>query len=159
LRWQEPKDLDGGTSYPIDKEEFPLEAGSIQDYEHMLAGSRLGVFATGFHYGWRNIVTLAMMLGLPIYCDPFLIEHSADHKAYTFFFNQSGDWSGLGDLLRRFRDDSRLAETKRQNQLYFDTNLAPERVARAMLDEALATRTSASSASRNTGRPLAPAEP
>jgi hypothetical protein len=137
LRWEEPMELDGGTSHPINKDEFPLEAGSVQAYEHMLAASRLGVFATGFHYGWRNIVTFAMMQGLPIYCDPFLIEHRQKHEGYTFFFNNSGDWRDLEELILKFNDPALLAETKRRNQRYFDTTLAPEIVARTMLDDAL----------------------
>lgn len=38
----------------------PIEA----NYEQLLASSRLGVFATGFHYGWRTIVTFAWAVGL-----------------------------------------------------------------------------------------------
>jgi hypothetical protein len=137
LNWQAPMDIDGGTSHSIEKADFPMQTGSLHEFEKMLAASRLGVFATGFHYGWRNIVTFAMMLGLPIYCDPFIIEHYTDHRDYTFFTNHSGNWEELEALITRFRCDVALGEAKRQNQSYFDENLTPERVAQYVLRSSL----------------------
>jgi len=138
LRWNEPVSMDGGASYSLDKSRFPIETGSIGNYEQMLSASRVGVFATGFHYGWRNIVTLCMMWGLPIYSDPFLIEHTWDHRDYTFAFNASGDWKGLQPLLERFNDNDRLSQTKLTNQRLFDQHLAPEVVASHFLADVMA---------------------
>jgi hypothetical protein len=139
LRWQDPVDLDGGTSFAMDQSAFPIESGSIGDYEKMLAASRLGVFATGFHFGWRNIVTLAMMLGLPVYCDPFMIDHRQSYDDYALFKNDPGDWERIEALLLHYRNADLLSETKRRNQRFFDQNLAPEVIARHLIADALAS--------------------
>jgi hypothetical protein len=136
LRWSEPVRMDGGADLRLDRTRFPIETGSIGNYEHMLAASRLGVFATGFHYGWRNIVTLAMMLGLPIYTDPFLIQHAWDRNGYAFFFNESGDWSELERRLEQFQDQNELQAVKARNQALFDEYLTPWAIARGLLAEA-----------------------
>jgi hypothetical protein len=48
------------------KEQFPLISQPILgNYEEMIAASRLGVFAAGFHWGWRNIMTLALFCNRP----------------------------------------------------------------------------------------------
>jgi hypothetical protein len=69
-RKPEPYELgDAPTPHP---DHFPMQVGATihGNYEQLLAASRLGVFATGFHYGWRNIVTLAWSLGLQTLQDP-----------------------------------------------------------------------------------------
>jgi hypothetical protein len=133
----EPTQFDEDTRYPVDKSAFPLETGFVGDYEAMLAASRVGVFATGFHYGWRNIVTLCMMWGLPIYADPFLIEHQWNRQGYTFWFNDTGNWENLEAVLNQAKDEGWLAQTKRANQELFDRNLAPQIVARSLIENCL----------------------
>ena len=43
--------LDGGDRFSMTSSDFPIETGRIDNYEMMLASSRLAVFATGFHWG------------------------------------------------------------------------------------------------------------
>lgn len=129
--------MDGVTADFMDISVFPIETSTIADYEKMLASSRLGVFATGFHFGWRNIVTLAMMVGLPIYCDHFLITHRQNYEGYTLFKNEPGDWRIIEELLLTYRDADRLLETKRSNQRFFDRHLSPEVVAGNLIADTL----------------------
>lgn len=128
LRWAEPMALDGGDRFPLAKEEFPLETGHIDRYEPMLASSRLAVFATGFHWGWRNIMTLALMWGLPIHADRLLLEPWFDMSLFNISWNEELDWPHISTELSALSDD-RVAQIKAHNQAAFDRLLAPERVA------------------------------
>jgi hypothetical protein len=110
-----------------------MEIDAITNYESMPAESRVGVFNTGFHYGWRKIVTLAMMCGLPLYCGPFHIHLRQDLTNYRHVFNKAGDWEDLNRVLSDHQDDDRLATAKEVNRRFFDENLTPEAVATKFL--------------------------
>ena len=128
LRWSEPMALDGGDRFPLTQDEFPLETGRVDRYEPMLASSRLAVFATGFHWGWRNIMTLALMWGLPIHADRLLLEPWFDMSQFEISWNDHLDWPHVGAELAALSDD-RHARIKTHNQAAFDRLLAPEKVA------------------------------
>ncbi|WP_210967745.1 hypothetical protein [Dolichospermum flos-aquae] len=110
------------------KEDFPVISHPIHgNYEEMLAASRLGVFATGFHWGWRNIMTLTLFFGIPIYMDKPIFEPYFDFDEFQVFYND-GNWQSLESCLNQIDDDSWI-KTKQHNQSVYDKYLAPEKVA------------------------------
>lgn len=118
--------------------EFPIiVGGGIQDnYEKMLSESRIGVFATGFHWGCRNIVTLAWLLGLKVLSDPFIFQSWFDFEELGVEFTQSGDWSEIEEVLARF--DAEAAQVERNRiQNSFDRLMGPEVAARRVIDCAI----------------------
>jgi hypothetical protein len=129
LNWAEPSHWDGSNTDPLDRAQFPLMAGrNIENYEEMLAASRLAVFASGFHWGWRNIMTLALMWGLPILADRPYLEPWFDLNRFLIQWNDDDDWAELATALADVSDKRRSA-TAMHNQRMFDELLAPERAA------------------------------
>lgn len=128
LRWSKPMALDGGDRFSMTAADFPLETGRIDNYERMLASSRLAVFATGFHWGWRNIMTLALMWGLPIHADRLLLEPWFDMSQFDISWNDYVDWPDVAAELARLSDDA-IVQIKAHNRAAFDRLLAPEKVA------------------------------
>ncbi len=118
-------------------EDFPVISGDPQgDYEEMLAASRLGIFATGFHWGCRNIQTLAWFLGLHVYSDTLSFEVPVDLKGIQSSWHTDGTWSEIEPLLRHV-NTNREAERKIGRASAFDRELAPEVVARRVLTDVL----------------------
>lgn len=110
------------------KDQFPLISKPIQgNYEEMLSASRLGVFATGFHWGWRNIMTLALFLGIPIYMDKPVFEPYFDFNEFQIFYN-TDNWKSLQAILNQIDYDLWL-KIKSHNQKLYDKYLSPEKVA------------------------------
>lgn len=136
LRWSEPSDVDGGDRFPWSSADFPVETGEIDDYEAMLAASRLAVSATGFHWGWRNIMTLALMLGVPIFADRLLLEPWFDMVRFQIRWNEECDWDGVAGELRAITAAER-ARIKAHNQAAFDDVMTPEKVAEYFIHAAL----------------------
>lgn len=136
LRWSQPSAIDGSDKYPLDPADFPLESGVVGDYEAMLAASRIAVFATGFHWGWRNIMTLSLMWGLPIHADRLLLEPWFDMARFEIGWNDDSSWSNVAAALDAVTDAERL-RIKARNQAAFDDLLAPEKVAEYFIRAAL----------------------
>ncbi len=137
LNWSEPYACDAGDQSGLRFEDFPMTVGAIDNYERMLAQSRLGVFATGFHYGWRNIMTLALMVGLPVLTDRLVVEPWFDMNEFE---RNETEAFGLGDVettLVRYSSQL-LAEVKRRNRRVFDQYLTPEAMARYIISTATA---------------------
>jgi hypothetical protein len=118
-------------------DQFPMLVGGgvPGNYEEILASSRLGVFATGFHYGCRNITTLAWFLGLPTLCDPFSFESIYDFGNLGNTVHQSGDWREIEAALAAARGDT--ADAKRERQAAYDRIASPDRAARWIVEESL----------------------
>lgn len=137
LNWAEPSEWDGSSAKPLDPTDFPMLTGKIDNYEAMLAGSRLAVFATGFHWGWRNIMTLALMLGLPVLVDRLFLQPWFDLDQFDIMQNDAENWSGLKAALDSMDAPAckRIAE---RNQSAFDNLLTPEKVAEYFIGAALA---------------------
>lgn len=136
LNWSRPSHWDGSDLAPLDKAGFPICSGQVGDYEPMLAASRLAVFASGFHWGWRNIMTLAMMLGLPILADRPFLEPWFDLDRFDIGWNDHANWDDLASALECMT----AAERHRiagHNQSAFDALLAPEKVAEYFVTTAL----------------------
>jgi len=117
-----------------DPDLFPMVSGGDigADYEAMLAASRLGVFATGFHYGWRNIVTFAWALGLKTLQDPFLYTFLFDPAPFYQSLGAEG-WQNLGQIICAAR-----LETSAERQcrwILYDKEAAPQRLSALLLDE------------------------
>jgi hypothetical protein len=110
--------------------DFPMIAGGpvSGDYEEMLARSRLAVFATGFHYGCRNIVSLAWLLGIRTLTDPFSNEAIYDFEKTGVTLHQSGDWREIRVELEKARMEPVEARIARQRT--FDEIGSPELAAR-----------------------------
>jgi len=135
-RRAEPYEL--GDQPPPDPAAFPLVVGGGvgPGYEMALAASRVGVFATGFHYGWRNIVTLAWAIGLPVLCDPFPYRFPFDHRPLLTW--TGGDWSDLEDRLRPLVIPDAAARQRRLQ--HFDAVCSPLAVGQQLLDDCLDRR-------------------
>jgi hypothetical protein len=131
LHYREPEAYELGDHLSPDPANFPFKtgAGITGDYEEMLAASRLGVFATGFHWGCRNIVTLAWFLGLPVYMDKPLFEAIYDFSDFKLFYNETDSWSQMEEHLKNL---STPAE-KEKYQAVFDRIASPEAAARHIL--------------------------
>ncbi|PTM41751.1 hypothetical protein [Bosea sp. 124] len=135
LNWSPPYACDAGDRSGLVKGDFPMVIGAVSDYETMLSQSRLGTFATGFHYGWRNIMTAALMIGLPVLTDRLIVQPWFDMKVFDF---AETDSYGLGDIeavLARYPTE-RLAQVKARNQAAFDRYLSPQAMAHYVLSAA-----------------------
>jgi hypothetical protein len=117
--------------------DFPIEAGTpdAENYEQMFASSRLAVLATGFHWGCRNLMTLAQFLGIQVLGDPLEFQNAYD-LSQGMEWNVDGRWSKVEPLLDQLRDASETANRKRR-QVYFDSVMQPELVANYLIGRAL----------------------
>ena len=112
----------------IDPNDFPIVSNLINgDYEQKLVSSRLGVFATGYHFGWRNIVMVALMAGIPIYSDEIILEAYFDWNLFKIFYNK-GNFEKLPNLLSSITEEEWLI-IKKHNQKVFDEFMHPLKVA------------------------------
>ena len=127
-----------GTHPAPDPADFPMTTGGgvTGDYESLLAASRLGVFATGFHYGCRNIVTLSWFLGLRTLVDPPSFEAIYDFTEVGARPHISGSWAELPTELRAAREET--PNTRRARQQRFDEVASPSCAARHLIEQALA---------------------
>ena len=95
-----------------------------EPYELALASSRLAVFPTGYHWGWRGIAFLALCMGIPIYMDRPLYEPYFDFNEFEVTYNV-GKWDGLKVLIDS-TNEGRWQVVRSYNQQAFDGRLAPE---------------------------------
>lgn len=134
LNYRKPEAYELGNHPAPSPSDYPMQVGEpIQgDYERLLAATRIGIFATGFHYGWRNIVTLAWAMGLKTLQDPF---------TYRFLFDASpfyqtlatGSWSEIDYALNQAREEPAMERQKRCQ--LFDQIASPERIAHQVVEE------------------------
>jgi hypothetical protein len=136
LNWNDPVPNDGSDLNPLDPREFPLETNPIGDYETMLASSRLAVFATGFHWGWRSIMSLALMIGLPVYMDRPVLEPWFSLNEFDIRWNDDSSWSDTERHLASVTE-SKWEQIKKRNQAQYDAVMSPERVAEYAISAAL----------------------
>jgi hypothetical protein len=133
LSWAPPVPFDASDRLNLRSTEFPKMVGQIDDYEKMLASSRLGIFATGFHWGWRSIMTLAMLLGIPILADRPLLQPWFKLDQFDLAFNDAKDWSCIESSLIEISAESWRERRERNTRLY-DLFMAPEAVATYVLN-------------------------
>jgi hypothetical protein len=136
LSWAPPVSFDASDRLGLCSADFPRVIGQITDYEEMLASSRLGIFATGFHWGWRSIMTLTMLFGIPVLTDRLLLQPWFDMEQFDLTFNDGEDWSYIADLLNDISAENWRSRRERNARLY-DTFMAPEAVASYVVDTAL----------------------
>lgn len=135
LNWTEPSGCDGGHSKAISSENFPIKTRSIANsYELMLSQSRLAVFACGFHWGWRNIMMLALQCGIPVLTDRLLTEAYFDLKEFVIFEQEDHQWHTVEPQLQRIGQEQWEAY-KQHNQRVYDKYMAPEAVAQYFINE------------------------
>ena len=140
LDWHQPSEWDGSASGPLMEEQFPrVTGGPVESYEQMLAQSRLAPFAAGFHYGWRNIMTMALMVGIPVLTDRIILEPWFGLEKFRIAFNDDGDWASLRANIEHTTDVIRAGISK-HNTAAFDAYMTPEITARYVLETALAAR-------------------
>ena len=136
LNWSEPVVCDGSIYKPPNPANFPMETGPVTNYERMLASSRLAVFATGFHWGWRSIMCFALLLGLPIYMDKPVLEPWFRFDDFVVFYNSRGDWADIERHLQSL-GETEWMRIKAANQKVYDQVMAPDRVAEYFIKTAL----------------------
>jgi len=105
------------------------------NYERMVASSRLGVYATGKHWGWRAIFFLHLLWGIPVIMDRPLYEPYIDLETFDVVYT-GNEWEELSECLEAF-DDSSFQQRKKINCETFDTYLSPTSVAWHVLSETL----------------------
>jgi hypothetical protein len=104
-----------------------MQPMSLNDpYETALARSRLAVFPTGFHWGWRGIMFLGLCAGLPALMDRPLYEPYFDFDEFEVAYNE-GTWEQTRELVDEI-DPQRWEAIKQNNQEVFDRYLSPEAV-------------------------------
>jgi hypothetical protein len=114
----------------IRAENFPLQTLPINEpYETMVAKSRLAVYACGFHWGWRNIMMLALQAGIPVLTDRLLTEPYFDMNEFSIIQQESHNWDTIEATLNKI-DDTEWHRQKVHNQLVYDKYMSPESVAR-----------------------------
>lgn len=108
----------------LDSSHFPMVSSIVgNDYELKLASSRLGVFATGFHFGWRNIMFFALMIGIPVYSDEIILEPYFNLKEFKIFWNKN-QFENLEEIIKSISVND-LENIKKQNQINFDKYMSP----------------------------------
>jgi hypothetical protein len=135
LSWAPPVAFDASDRLGLCPGDFPRAIGQITDYEEMLASSRLGIFATGFHWGWRSIMTLTMLFGIPVLTDRLLLQPWFDLEQFDLTFNDGEDWSCIASSLSEISTESWHSRRERNARLY-DVFMAPEAVASYVMDAA-----------------------
>ncbi len=134
LSYRQPESYELGNATAPDPAIFPMQVGEpiSGNYEQLLSASRLGVFATGFHYGWRSIVTLAWALGLQTLQDSFNYRFLFDAAPFYQSLGPAG-WNGLASRLDQARVAPRTERRCRWNR--FDQEASAECVAAKVLDQ------------------------
>lgn len=129
LTWADPVICDGSVHKPLEQTDFPILTGELQgSYEQMLAKSRLAVFASGFHWGWRSVMMLALGIGLPVLTDRLLTEAHFDMTEFELWECEDGNWQGMADLLQTMTPEKWQA-AKVHNAAVYDKYMQPEAVA------------------------------
>jgi hypothetical protein len=123
----------------IPPDELPRVQQEIQQcvqlpepYEKILTSSRLNVYATGKHWGWRQIMFISLLCGIPILMDRPVYETHFDFNKFTVYYT-ADEWQELESTLRQVSPEEWQA-IKKKNQQVFDTYLAPLAVAQYIHD-------------------------
>ena len=104
-----------------------------EPFEAALCSSRLAVFPTGFHWGWRGITFVALCAGVPVLMDRPTYEPYFPWSEFDVFTNE-GRWETVGDLLREI-DEARWLAIKAHTQRVFDARLSPDAVGAYLLGQ------------------------
>lgn len=136
LKLSDASICDNSISLGLDHEDFPMKNGEIKDYEQMLASSKIAVFACGFHWGWRNILTLALFIGIPVVTDRLLTEPYFDINTFKIWELEDEEWKLARSLLKNITEDE-WENIKNHNQAKYDQLLEPKTVARYLIKETL----------------------
>ncbi|MGB5686719.1 MAG: hypothetical protein WBM35_12955 [Candidatus Electrothrix sp.] len=94
-----------------------------ESYEEMITSSRLAVFPTGKHWGWRAITFLSLLSGGPVYMDKPIFEPYFPMDAFRVFYTED-EWVDLESVLNEV-DDEQWKAIRQHNQEAFDKYLAP----------------------------------
>ncbi len=101
-------------------------------FERLFAASRLNVLACGKHWGWRQLGYIALLCGTPILMDKPLFTPYFSFDEFAVLYTKD-QWQELPDVLASL-DETAWWRVKTENQEVFDRYLAPDAVARYMLD-------------------------
>lgn len=99
------------------KQTFP------ESYETMITSSRLALFPTGKHWGWRAITFLSLIVGGPMLMDRPLFEPYCPLDEFKLFYTDR-EWADLRSFFDRVTDEQ-WREIRQHNQAAFDRYLAP----------------------------------
>ncbi|WPD22731.1 MAG: hypothetical protein SD837_21415 [Candidatus Electrothrix scaldis] len=94
-----------------------------ESYEEMITSSRLAVFPTGKHWGWRAITFLSLFSGGPLLMDKPIFEPYFPMDVFKVFYTQD-EWEDLETVLNQV-DEEQWAAIRQHNQAAFDQYLAP----------------------------------
>jgi hypothetical protein len=87
---------------PIENINRPIEF--VEPFEKMSTSSRLCVFATGKHWGWRMIMFVVLINGLPILMDKPLYEPYFDLNNFKIFYTEN-EWEDIEKYLELIDDN------------------------------------------------------
>lgn len=119
---------DGSDKLTILESDFPMVTASIVgNYEEMISQSKLAVFACGFHWGWRNIMMLALMTGVPVMTDKLLLTPYFDMNEFILFEHEAESWDSVESNLLQISSE-RWQEIKVHNQFVYDKYMSPTAV-------------------------------
>ncbi len=137
LKYGEPSICDNSNLIEIDSKIFPMKIGEVINYEEMLSSSKLGVFACGFHWGWRNILSLALFIGIPVVTDRLLTESYFNMDVFKIWEVEDQKWLIVEQLLNEINAED-WDSIKKSNQKNYDKYLNPETVANYFIKESIA---------------------
>jgi hypothetical protein len=95
-------------------------------YERALGRSRVAVFPTGCHWGWRQITFLGLCMGPPILMDRPIYEPYFDFDEFEVAYNE-GTWEKTRRLIDEI-DSQKWKNIKKKNQKIFNKYLSPKSV-------------------------------
>lgn len=136
LNWNDDLEaIKRSSSSIFSRDEFPVLSQKLfrDDYERMMAQSRLAVFATGYHWGWRNIMTFAFMIGLPVHMDKLILEPYFDMSEFLFSLNLD-QWGSLEEELLKISGE-KWEGIKLHNQRIYDRYMSPANVSQYVIEQ------------------------
>ena len=108
-----------------------------EDFEKMITSSRLSIFSTGKHWGWRGITFLSLLCGGPLLMDSPIFKPYFPLSEFKLFYNHD-EWTQVNSVLDDI-DKDEWSTIRQHNQQKFDKYLAPLAVARYIC-ETISTR-------------------
>ena len=100
-------------------------------YERMITSSRLNIYATGKHWGWRQIMFISLLCGVPVLIDKPLYEPYFDFNEFIIFYNEK-EWENTEGILKNISDIG-WYKIKKWNQSIFNKYLSPVAVGKYII--------------------------
>ena len=105
----------------------------VHHYETMISKSKLNIFAMGKHWGWREIMFISLLTGVPVLTDKPIYQTYFPFDEFKIKYT-CGDWSEIRGQLDYLTNEKRNSIIK-HNQNVFDKRLSPDAVAKYVINQ------------------------